>query len=147
MILIFVILIFAVACEDIIESDPNYMKELLIKNNDAGDTLQVLIFNPHDYGWVKIRTSNSAYLSIFNASDTMDATIWHYENTDDTGLFSYEFPQGLPFVIESMEDTRVSKKILVKFIADSYQQRVFHDTLFFNHRRDYYLPIQVEIKF
>ena len=135
------------ACEDVINLENNIEKELLYKILSPKDSLSVLQISGHDYGRVKIRSMNTAYIQIENVSDTVAVTLYSYDNTNKQGLFTYEFPNGFPIEINPGENTYISESIKVKFLADAFSTGPFYDTLYFNNDRNFYIPIEARIMF
>lgn len=144
-ILMIVMLLMAISCEDIINIEDNIEKELIYKALNSSDSLSYLKINPVDLGTLKIRTVTSSYIEIENNSDTLNIEVFSLENINTTGLFSYEYQ--LPFIIKPGGNTSISEDIKVKFVAGIFETNTFYDTLIINRNPDFYVPIKVNVKY
>lgn len=143
--LIFLILIFALSsCEDIINTEKNIKKTLIQKLNTSSDSLSVLRITSLDLGSVKWGGVSSAFVEIKNLSDSINCEIFSLENTNRSGLFTYIYEE-LPMYIAPSENTEMSEKIKVKFIASAWESKVFYDTLIINNTPNYYIPISIRV--
>lgn len=139
------LLIFVLAaCDDIINSDQDYKKELLIKKEQAADSLMYLNISLQDLGMVKFGSVSSAYLNVYNGSEKT-IEIYEVKNSDKTGVFTYQFPKGMPFEIQPDEHTINTGKIKVRFIADSFTKGIYRDTLYLNGVQDIYIPLKANV--
>jgi hypothetical protein len=144
-ILILVLSVMIISCSDIMTTEPKYDKELIFKNMTSSDSLSVLDIPEVDLGIV--RGIYSEYIKIRNNSDKHSITIFNIENTNKSGLFTYNYPKGIPFSLSPLEDTEMTKKIEVKFIADSFVPDFYYDTLIINFNKDFYIPVKVKTRY
>ncbi len=136
-----------ISCSDIMTTEPKYDKELIFKNMTSGDSLTLLDIPEIDLGSIKVRGIYSEYIKIINNSDKYTITIFNVENTNKSGLFTYNYPKGLPFSLAPLEDTEMTRKIEVKFIADSFVPNMYYDTLIINFNKEFYIPIKVKTRY
>jgi hypothetical protein len=139
-ILIILISLMAISCEDVVNLEDNIDKDLVMKILSPSDSLAELSWQPLDIDRLKMMATHNEDISIRNyGSDTI--TIYSIENKNDTGLFAYTFPDGLPIEIKPGDDIKNSGKIHLKFIASVLNTGNYYDTLIFNENEAYTLPI------
>lgn len=144
-ILLITLLCLINSCKDVIGLEENIDRELLIKKYSPTDSLNFLKLNSLDMGKFKLRTVNHDFVSIVNNSDLHDITIYNITSTNKSGLYSYSFPKGLPFVIKPKEDTFLTEKLDVKFIANAFNLDYYYDTLIVNNNPDFKINIKAKI--
>lgn len=140
-----IISLMIISCEDIINTDPNYERELIYKVYSPEDSLQGLEFGRVDLGKVKVRSVINRNLPVKNISDSLEIEIYEFDNTNKSGLFTYSTENGLPLVLSPGGDIKITGEISMKLVAATFDFRAYYDTVYFNGNRDYYVPVEVEI--
>jgi hypothetical protein len=135
------------SCKDVIDLETNVHKELILKKLSAKDTLNFLDIYDIDFGSVKMRTVNNVYASIINKSAKDTITVFSLNQSNTSGLFTYTYPDGLPFKILPGENTEITQKINVKFIADAFNAGFYYDTLIINNEKDFSIKIKVKVRY
>ena len=141
------IMIIISSCSDIMDTESNIASELLIKRYSAKDSLNVLQLNNLDFGNIKFGTKASKTLALINPSEKLSVKIWKIETTNNSGLFEYTFPAGFPFVVEAGENTALTNKMEVSYIANDYSLSQHYDTLYFNDVKDTFLTIHAKANY
>ncbi len=146
-ILISIFIIFGLyiqSCEDIINTESNVDKHLLQKKFNSSDSLGLLDISELNFGNVKMRAVSHGWVRIVNNSDKT-IKIYSLRSKNGTGLFSYTYPQGMPFEIAPGENTEITEKIRAKFIADAFNTDWFYDTLIINNNPDFYISVKAKV--
>jgi heme/copper-type cytochrome/quinol oxidase subunit 2 len=144
-ILLILPVIAVTACRDVSDVEPNYQKELIFKQMSPSDTLKLLEIRGLDFGSVKLRSVNSAWIGIYNKSERSEVTIYSIRTTNKSGLFEYTY--SLPLVIRPGEDTELTQKLKVKFIANDFSFDFHYDTLFINNNPRFYVAVQAKVRY
>lgn len=139
--ILIIVALAVTACENIADSEPNFKKELIVRTLSPSDSLEKLRIPEIDLGRIKFGATVGKYLYFKNIADTITIKIYSLDNTNKTGLFSYEYPSGLPFEIAPGENTEKEKKIYVEFTASTFINGYYHDTLLINQDM-YRVPIK-----
>jgi hypothetical protein len=140
-------LMMLISCTDIVNTDKNLDKRLITKKYSAIDTLTFLEISPIDFGSVKMRSVSSQFLKISNRSDSFTIKIYSIEPRDPKGIYSYTFPNGLPFEIAPGEDIEITEKVKVKFIADAFNTGYYYDTLDINNNKDFFITLKAMVRY
>jgi len=141
-------LIFSLySCKDILSTEPLYIKKLIRINLSPEDSITQLQISPMDLGTVSMVSTTNDYISIINKSSDFPVTIFSLIGKNTSGLFNYSFPYGMPVIIQPGEDTKTTRKIQIKFIADTFTPGMYFDTLVINNNPAYFVPIKVNVKF
>jgi heme/copper-type cytochrome/quinol oxidase subunit 2 len=144
-ILLLISLVAVAGCRDVSDVEPNYQRELIFKQMSPSDTLNLLEIRGYDFGRVKLRSVNSAWIGISNKSGKDEITIYSIRTTNTSGLFEYTY--SLPIVIKPGEDTEITHKLKVKFIANDFGFDFHYDTLFINNNPNFYVPVQAKVRY
>lgn len=134
------------SCQDIINTEPKYQKELLRLALTPEDSLQNLTITPVDLGTVKMMSSTTAFISLKNISNSAGVIIYSAIGKNTSGLFVYDYPQGLPFDIQPFEDSQTTQKLRIKFIANTFTTGFYYDTLLLNNTT-VGVPVKVNVIF
>ncbi len=151
--LFFKILIIAVtmlnliSCKDILSTEPRYEKEIISEELSPSDSLGLLNLPNIDLGIIRVKGMITRNVVFTNSSENYDISIYKIESTNQTGLFSYEFPNGLPIEIQPLDNTEIYPAIEVTFIADTIAPGIFYDTLYINENKEFYIPIKVQTRY
>lgn len=140
-------LVFIISCNDIINTDPNLQKDLIIKKLTPEDSLNFLVPQELDFGNLKIKSVSIGSVSIVNKSKDKIISIYKIEEQNQTGLFVVTLKDGLPISIIPGGDVQFTDQIKVKFIADAFSLGNYYDTLFLNGSRKIFVPIKVRIMY
>lgn len=135
------------SCKDILSTEPRYDKTIITENLLPADSLKLLTLPDVDLGIIRVKAMISRNIIITNNSDLYDIEIYSIDNDNKTGIFTYGFPEGMPFEIKSSSNTEQYPAIEVTFIADPIVPGIFTDTLFINNNKDFYIPIKVQTRF
>jgi hypothetical protein len=144
---LFPLMFMLFSCNDIISTDPNLQKELLLKKLSPEDSLNFLVPNELDLGSVKIGSLVSGFASIVNNSKDQTIFIYKIEQKNQSGLFVITMKDVLPIKLIPGGDVQFNESIKVKFIADSYTLGYYYDTLYLNGSRKIYVPIKAKIRY
>jgi hypothetical protein len=134
-----------ISCTDIINTEPNYIKELIEKKLTPDDSLSFLVFEGVDFGKVKVRTVSTLLINIGNSSVKDIINVYNIKSVDTKGLYQYEYPKGIPFNIAPGESFDDAIKIKAKFIADAFVTGFYYDTLIINNNPKYYIPVKAKV--
>ncbi|MBX3042946.1 MAG: hypothetical protein KIT33_01740 [Candidatus Kapabacteria bacterium] len=144
--LLMIIIIFS-SCKDILSTEPRYDKKIITENLSPADSLKLLTLPDVDLGIIRVKAMISRNIIIANNSDLHDIEIYSIDNDNKTGIFTYGFPEGMPFVIKSSSSTELFPAIEVTFIADPIVPGIFYDTLYINQNEEMFIPIRVQTRF
>ena len=137
--------VFAInSCNDIINMDNNVKKNWI--NMTPQDSLNQLFFKNIDFGDVRYGSVNIDSIEIFNQSANEVIEIYSMTSTNPSNLFTYTFEKGMPFTILSLENTKATGKIIVKFYAQSFYFKEYTDTLVLNNNENYKVIIRANVK-
>jgi hypothetical protein len=134
-----------ISCEDIINTDPNYERELIYKVYSPEDSLRGLEFGRIDLGKVKVRSVINRNLPVKNISDSLGIEIYEFDNTNKSGLFTYSAENGLPVILSPGEDIKATGEIRMKLVASTFEFRTYYDTVYFNGNKGFFVPIEAKI--
>lgn len=143
---IFILLIcsFFYSCSDIVDTEKKIGKDLLPMS--PTDSLKQLVLENIDFGDVTYNSISLDSILIENKSMVDSITIYNITTTDQSGLFTYIYPWGLPFKIAPNENTLFGGRIIVRFFAQSLYFKEYTDTLIINNNDNFRIAIRAYIR-
>lgn len=143
-ILVAVLALIIISCQDIINSEDNIAKDLILRKVKALDSLMHIELNPVDFGNVKVRSISSVQVFGTNLSDK-DIIVYSIKMKGESGLFQISEQISLPYRIENTSNKMPPQICRIKFVANVINPGIYRDTLILNECEDYVIPIKANV--
>lgn len=143
----FILIIVTSSCTDIIDCEKNKDKEYILKMMSPSDSLKKLEIKETDFGSLKMMSTSTKSIRLINTGNSHKIEIYSIISLNGSGIFTYKYTSGIPFIIEPGEDTEVSGKITAKFNAGVFNTGYYYDTLILNYNREFYVPVKAYVRY